>query len=399
MVNKFFLSIPAVFLLATVSLNGASISPKKLNEVFEYDATKGWWWYKETYVDENEKEFETKVKMTPKEKMEKDDKDKVLKELKEQNAKLIVIKERLEYAFPNTTPKYTKNEKTGEKCLSNSSVDCYVHPVVAEAQHVPVMAKWLSDPNPENSKEWLKWQAKYFNHITDIGYGNKFAYMNGGEEVYSTDNVYNNGDDLNMNYSEAWQRKAIVANMNAVKDKINIFMFMGESLSVDAGSSSYYQMKGWNMPDYKDLNWYMVFKTKESLDRYENKIKLLTSKTNIESFKKFKEEGFVVVKPKYFEKFNVDFTPTTVVVYKKDKAKNQKKNDVIWAKVAIGKSGPKSITESINQFLVYNKIIDPKEMSAGATIKKFHKETKDPNYVIKIDESKMHKENFKLEVK
>lgn len=394
-----------MFVLKNIMLSALLLSPlvavetdvpKKVNAAFEYDAANGWWWYKEKY-DDGEKEFETKVKMTPKEKMEKDQEDEKIKVMKASDKKLAAIKERLEYAYPNITPKYTKNKVTGEPCLTNSKAECFVFPLQAEAQHVPVMAQWLSNPNPTNSKEWLRWQATYFNHITDIGYGNKFAYMNGGDEVYPTDNVYNNGDDMNLDFQASWSRHAELKNIEAVKDRMTALIFLGETMTLEMGASSYYQMKNWGLPGFDKWTWYMIFKSKESLDRYDEKLKLLTGRSNIEMWEKFKKEKLVVIEPNYFKKFNIEMTPTTVVLY--NKANEGEKKDYIWSKVSTGVSGTDETIGHINQFLIYNKIIDPKTLSTGQGIKNYHEDTKALSSDVKVDNSRIYTDNNKIEVK
>lgn len=362
MLIKILLGSLALSLL-TSSLMG---SPKKLSETFEYDADNGWWWYKESYEDKDKK-FEVKTKFTNKEKMEKDSSDEKLRIMREQNYKLTKIKERLEYAYPNITPIYTTDERTGKKCKTNSSEFCFVFPLQAEAQHVPVMADWLSNPNPENSKKWLRWQAKYFNHITNIGYGNKFAYISGGSEAYPTDNYRNDGDHLNFSKTRKWQRVRELNIIQQLKDKITFLIFLGKTSSLDATIGAEKQFYRW-LKHSTDISYYFVFESQELMDDMEKRIMELSPRSNKDAFKKIKKSGAIVVKPSYFKKFNIKISPTVVVTYKKDRVKG-KKSEIIWQKTLTGGIQPYRVIKSANQFLIYNKIIEPKELGNDITIR------------------------------
>jgi len=161
---------------------------KKVSTEKRYDH--GWWWYEEKYKDPlTKKEKIIKYKLSPAEKAKIDSQNKTNKLLK----MLIVSQEenkKLQEKILN------RSKKTGEKCLTNSSSDCFVMPVIAEGQHVPVLKNFLRNPSPKNSKEWLKWQATYFNHINKVSNGLRFAFLKGGSDVYSTSTDYTYGDNL-----------------------------------------------------------------------------------------------------------------------------------------------------------------------------------------------------------
>jgi len=393
MTKSKFLLFSVLFSTLFTSLM-ASTGPKKVGSYFQYDADNGWWWYKEKYVDKD-KEFETKTKISNKEKMKMDKEEEKLKLMREQNKKLSKIQERLEYAYPNITPIYTKNKKTGKKCLTNSSSDCYVFPLQAEAQHVPVMAKWLRNPTPENSKEWLKWQAKYFNHLTDIGYGNKFAYLSNGDKAYPTDNYYNDGDPLNRSITDKMIINRNTQILKSLKDKVTILMFLGKTRALDYATGSDKFFFNWNKRFYKDWNFYFVFESKKALDRFDKYIKKSGRKSSIDSWNNMKLKGAVVVKPKYFKKFNINISPTTVALYVKDKKKGDKYKNIIWQKISTGDISTYGVMKSAVQFLVYNKIIKPSELSNEKINSTLHK-----NEDIKpeIDESKIYKETNLIKV-
>jgi len=383
-------------LMSLSSLAFAAQGPKKLSETFQYDAANGWWWYKEKYEDKDKKTFEVKTKMTTKEKMQKESSDEKIKLMKEQNAKLDKIKERLEYAFPNITPVYTKNSKTGKKCLTNSKVECFVFPLQAEAQHVPVMAKWLSNPNPENSKEWLKWQAKYFNHLTNIGYGNKFAYLTGGSKVYNTDNLYNDGDSLNLSKSSNWLRNREYKIISQLDKKVTFLLFLGKTKSLDKLMKAYEIYNLWNRKGLKDLNFYFVFPSQKDIEIMEGFVKLSTN-SNRKAYKEMKEKGLFVVKPKYFKRFNIETTPSAVTTYMKDPKKGENGKNFIWQRTVTGSIQPASVIKGGVQFLIYNKIVEPKELSTNESIRDIQKDIELDK--VKTNEKDIYKSTQQLKLK
>jgi len=381
--------IIALFMTSLFALND---SPQKINSYFEYDAANGWWWYKEKYKD-GDKEFETKEKMSNKEKRKVDKEEEKIRILKSQNKKLAKIKERLEYAFPNITPIYTKNKKTGKKCLTNSSEDCFVFPLQAEAQHVPVMAKWLSKPNPENSKEWLKWQAKYFNHLTNIGYGNKFAYLNNGSKAYKTDNILNNGGNLNYPIMSKLVDNRQYQIVDQLKDKISILIFLGKTKTMDFANLADTSFASWGKDFYKKWNFYFVFERQSDIEAYDKRIKNSGIVANYNAWKNFKKNGFVISKPTYFKKFNIHISPTVVALYT-TKSKTKKK-DIIWQKIQTGDISTFSVIRNTVQFLIYNKIISAKELSVENTLNNFHKRSlKNAD----INEKEIYKSTNKLNI-
>ena len=387
---KIFLSA----LMLSSALFAVAQSPQKIGSYFEYDAKNGWWWYKEKYQDTN-KTFVTKSKMTTKEKAKADKESEKIKLLKAQVIKLDKIKKRLDYAFPDVAPKYTKNKKTGKECLTNSDVDCFVFPLQAEAQQVPVLASWLRNPNPKNSKKWLKWQAKFFNHLDDIGYGIKFAYLSGGDKVYPTNNFHGEGDSLNSNLTDKLVTNRRTQIVTSFGDKLTTLFFLGKTSSLDFASKADRRFYNWNKRFYKKWNFYFVFESEKSLKTYNDRIMSSGIKSNIEGWINMRKRGVVVVKPEYFKKFDVTISPTTISLYTKKGNSRDKNKEVIWQKISTGDIAPKKIMGNIISFLIYNKIISPKELSGQKMQKSFYKEA-DPTP--EVSEGEIHKETNSFRV-
>lgn len=356
---------------------------------FEYDGQKGWWWYKEV-VKKNGKTYEIKTKFTTKEKLLFEQREKQNELLQKQTKLLTKINERLQYAFPNLTPKYGINKKTGEKCLANSSADCFVMPVQPEAQHIPVLAKFLRDPNPKNSEEYLKWQAKYFNHVTNVSYGIRFAYLSGGANAYPTDAIYTIGDNPAFPVSDDLRQINEFKIMHQIKDKIGIMIFLGKNTALETANNIYnffynYQTRGW-----KNINVSVVFPS-EKMKEYElkkAKEAYIIDKRN----KDFWNRVRIIVNPELFKKFNINVTPSVLAVYKLD----GKKRKYIWQNIAVGTTFPNTVREGLFRFLVYNKIIDPKDLSATSNSIAVQKNV--PSKPVSLNERDIYKETKKMQI-
>lgn len=348
--------------------SGALQSPKKVNSYFEYDAPGGWWWYKETY-EKDGKKFDTKIKMSKQDKVKFDKEAKTQDLLKQQIIILSDIKDRQEYAHPYVAPIYSKHEKTGKKCLTNSDEHCFVLPVQAEAQRVPVMASWLRDPSPTNSKKWLRWEAKYFNQLQKISLGNRFAYLSGGGEAFPTNTIYTHGDSVRGPLSEK-SREARKRDMIAeVGKKLDVIVLMGITSALDQVTQSHKEIYSWNQPEFKKYNYHFVFHNENSLDLFERMIKNETVPSNRAVWKRMKEENRVFVSKKYFNKFNVKISPSVVALYKTDKkvkdekGKDTDKNEIIWQTIYTGDINPTNIKGAIFRFLEYNGILKAKDLA------------------------------------
>jgi thiol-disulfide isomerase/thioredoxin len=118
------------------------------NSFKEDDPKKGWFWYKVPIEQEtiNEKEIEKK-------------------DSESQETIVTII------SPPN------ENKK-------NTSPEDFEFPLTDEAKRVPVIANFLKNPDEENAKKFLGWQAKYFNHLHKISRTLRNTYLNYGDTVY-----------------------------------------------------------------------------------------------------------------------------------------------------------------------------------------------------------------------
>jgi len=374
----------------TSSINKSQVNHSKGNKYFEYDEAKGWWWYKEEIKDKNGKKKIIKTKITPQQKIQMEQQNQLLKLLakqnqllEKQNKILKKIQTRLDYAFPDLTPKYGINSK-GEKCIANNSSDCFVFPLQPEAQHIPVLARWLKNPSPKNSTEWLKWQAKYFNHLDKIGYGLRFAFLNGGKKAYPTDasiTYFDQPTNMIYNIAREHREKQILAKL---KNKIGLMVFLGKNIAFEMHNKAYKSLwqiaqktSFWN----KNINLVVVLPNKKA----EKIIKDIVYKdphykSDIvvkRMWDKLFKEHRVIVNSNMFKKFNIYVTPSVVLTYKK-------KDKVYWSIIETGTLSPISIRKDMIHYLIYEGVIRPADLQMGDALGSIQKGIK-PKFKIKND--------------
>jgi hypothetical protein len=364
--KKNLLSLVAISLLSS-SLYAANGTPIKVNTDLEYDIGKGWWWYEETYKDpETNEEKKVKYSLTPKEKAELDEKKKTNELLKEmvseqkENKKINqAILDRLNYAFPNVTPIYSTNKKTGEQCLTNSSMDCFVMPVIAEGQQIPALKEFLREPSPSNSKNWLQWQATYFNHVQKVSHGLRFAYLKHGSDAYPTATTFAKGDSLAMSQAESVQAHREAKIIHSLKDKIALLNFVGKNSLYEKSNKVNRQIHNWNKSFLKDIDKVFIFDSEKSRDIFLAEAEEEATRKGDKDILEFWKTAKVTVRPDLYKTYQIQMTPSTVVFYE-DKTKKVNINQTIVS----GTLSSEAIRKQLTNFLTYNSIIDPKEYSA-----------------------------------
>lgn len=363
--KKSFLSIYTCLLIST-SLFSAEHVKGKVD--LSYDVSKGWWWYEETYTDPNtNKEEKIAYSMTPKEKQELDQKKETNDLLKkiaqdnEENKKLNqAILERLNYAFPEVTPIYTTNKKTGEKCVTNSSMDCFVMPVIAEGQQIPVLKEFLRNPSPDNSKSWLQWQATYFNHVQKVSHGLRFAFLKNGAEAYPTTTSFSYGDNPSSSEAENALGVRQAKIITSMKDNLALLVFVGKNRLFEKNNKIEYEIHNWNKTYLKDIDKIFIFESDTQRDNFLTDIQKNYSGNNLDKdVLEFWKNAKVTVRKDLFEQYNIAMTPSTVLFYEN---KENKKN--IAQVVLSGTLSSESLRSQITNFLTYNEIVSEKEFSA-----------------------------------
>lgn len=363
---KRFLS---VFLLSTFAssflLAGA---PVKVNDELSYDANNGWWWYEETYKDPATKKEETiKYKMSPAEKAKLDrekETQKLLKvmieEQKENNKISSDIAKRLNYAFPDVTPEFTVSKITGKKCKTNTSSDCFIMPVTAEGQQVPVLKEFLREPSPSKAKEWLKWQATYFNHVQKVSHGLRFAFLAGGNEAYPTTTNFALGDSVVQSGSEIVQGNKEALILRKHKANIAYLIFVGQNQMYETLTKTYYRFHDYDKTWIKEFNYVLVYPSEESKKYVETMMREKLGKKEGEvALAKFFKTIKSAVRPDLYKQYDVKLTPSVVLFYE-----NKKTNKKIWQIIQTGQTTASTIRRNSINFLTYNGIVNEQDMSA-----------------------------------
>lgn len=311
----------------------------------------------------------------------------LIKQMKKNNELQEKILKRLEYAFPRTTPEFTINKKTGEKCISNSSADCFVMPVVPEAQNsVPVMAKMLRNPTSENVKKYIEWQAVYFNRAFKIGQGFSLINAQYEREVNKVDGM----GYTQMPQSDNKQNQMKFLKMSAIfkklDSKIGIMVFLGKSLEIEREFTPG-QIAAISTSSLGKLsNITYIYDTETSRNRILKEVVKGTNPAVAKGFAAIRQ----TVDPKQFKRFKIGITPTVVMVYRKDDGK------MIWQKLGHSVS-PQANMRMAYRFLQFNNIIKPGEINENdvwdmaTSLRKDGKYKKSQIDSIEIDESKMNK--------
>lgn len=364
MKRKNLLSLATAIALLSTNIYAIQTPAKKVSVSKKYE--NGWWWYEEKYQDPKTKKEEViKYKISPQEKAKIDREEntnKLLKllivEQKENKNLNKKILKRLNYAFPNTTPIYSKDSK-GNKCLTNSSADCFIMPVVAEGQHVPVLKKFLRNPSPKNSTEWLKWQAKYFNHVSKVSHGLRFAFLNGGSDVYSTSTDYTYGDNMIFSQSEAAQGAREAKIIHSMKDKLAYLIFLGQNMTYEKVVNAYDKFRNYNKTFMKDMNFVIVFPSKEAERKILKEIIPAKKRQGYVNIFEFFDKAKKAVRPDLYKKYNIRITPSIVLFYENEKNKKKISQTLLSGKLSV-----KALRKATMNFLKYNDIIKPGEMGA-----------------------------------
>jgi len=353
-----------ISLLLLIVISTTTVSAKNTgSSFFKYDAAKNWWWYQDI------NKTKVPVKLSPKEalKMEKETKtiallQNMINEQRETKAINIKILERLEYAFPKTTPEMYV-DKNGKPCVANSSAGCFVMPVIAEGQRVPVIKDWLRNPSPKNSKKYLKWMARYMKQISDVSNGSRFAFLKDGSEAYPTNTDFSYGDNLFFSKSEKVRKAREGEILVKLKDKLAILLFVGENTFFEKVVGTYKNFYQYEGTFLEEMPFVVVFPSKEAEDKFRayvvNEVKVSGDKR----VEKFIKHATFAVRPDLYKKYKIRVTPSVVAFYtgKDEKTKKDKK---MFQTILSGNTNIGAIRTSLMDFLNYNGIISSKEIAA-----------------------------------
>lgn len=245
----------------------------------------------------------------------------------------------------------------GKECISNSSADCFVMPIIGDAARLPVMKKWLENPTVENALEYYKWQSKYLNHTFNVGYSLEFASKNTANPFASTPRYLGTGTDR-----ASVQRRSYVTGI--IKQKLSKNMEIAILLGRNFGYDTEYT---WEIIDnylyFKDLGikTRLVFEDQETLSLFAEfhekapNIKLKAHWENVPRTDK-------VVSPNTFKDkaFEAHLTPMYVLRYN-DIAKQKAFTQVI----GIARERQKDMIRSMQRALILFGVVKAEDFSGS----------------------------------
>ena len=364
---KKIITISLIGALSSSSLM-ANYSIEPTNKVIKKKFEKGWWWYEETIKDKNTTKV-IKYKVSPSEKAKIDSikktnqllKTLILQQLETKKLQE-KINDRLKYAFPHVTPIYSVNSK-GKKCKTNSSADCFMMPVIAEGQQIPVLKKFIRNPSPKNSREWLKWQSKYFNHVTKVSTGLRFAFLKGGSDVYQTQTDYTYGDDPVFSQSEAARgaREGFIIGKLGKEHKLMYFIFLGQNKLYEKLTKTYFHLNQFKNTFLRDVPHLFVFPSKKIASGVMVGLKNEMRKKGYEEIADVLDKSKFIIRPDLFKKYKIRITPTVMIYYQNS---NKDKKSVKTQIITSGVFSVDRIRTGTMRFLTYYGIIKPKEIGA-----------------------------------
>lgn len=307
---------------------------------------KGFYYYDD---DNNETTQKKKVPATPAQKMQGELTSELIKEMRTNNKLQAKILEKLEYAFPRTVPKFTTNKKTGEKCISNSSEDCFVMPVITEAQNsVPVMAEMLRNPTTKNVKKYVAWQAVYLNRAFKIGNGFGLVNKQYEREVNKMDGMgyTQRPTDGNLQNDMAFLKKSAI--VKKLGPKLGLMVFVGKSRELERNFNGKEYTALLNSQYGEMENLVYVYASQEDKDFVESRINHFKFDPEPAKYAKVRS----IVAPDQFERFKINATPSAVLLYTKDDG------SMIWQKAGYT-IAPQSLLRTTYRFLRFHDIVKP----------------------------------------
>lgn len=244
----------------------------------------------------------------------------------------------------------------GKECISNSSSDCFVMPIIGDAARLPVMRKWLENPTVENALEYYKWQSKYLNHTFNVGYSLEFAAKNTTYPFASTPTYLSTGSDQ----ANVQRRSYALDVFKKHATNMEVAILLGKNFGYDV-EYTYDVMKNYNTFKELGIRTRFIFENEKTLALF-NDFHQKSLNPELNNMWKNIPKADKVISPNTFKdtKFEAHLTPMYVLRYN-DIGKKQSFTQVI----GIGREAQKNMLRSIQQALILFKIVDPQDFSGS----------------------------------
>lgn len=266
----------------------------------------------------------------------------------------------------------------GKRCIENSSAECFVMPVIAEARRVPALAELLKNPTDEEvAKNYLQWQARYFEQVINVGNGLQFAMAKFGSEAYPIDFQRPGYDSATGAYGaikEKFNKKLLASKKNLISFNI----YFGRNIDLDIYAIDNIAEF---MSEMSEIKFKLIF-ADEASKKYIND----AAKT-FKIFQKALKNGNVTtaIESNAFERDNIETTPTVAVVYMDN-------NTQTVSPIVVGRATKSEYIEKAIELLEYKKIInrvDRADLNVWKGAGNYSGEYLEQQYGIKLDKSKI----------
>jgi hypothetical protein len=271
--------------------------------------------------------------------------------LKVQKKQLKVQKKVLAILQKQFDPQPKEIVVNGKKCIANSSAECFDYPITPEAKRIPVMANWLKHPTVENAAKYQAWLSKWMGHVFDVGYSNSFAITQFGDKYYKRHFItpgFVDGFGENADFEQKAEEKVI----KALKNEIEIYIFLGENSDTDTISIP--ELTEFYNKYSKNIDIGIIYPNKQVRDKLLRVFKPIKDKGG-KYIKKYNSIAGILEINKnvfygndFFKKFTIYATPTILVRLKKQ---NEAQS------VIVGRASVSDIEDRIVNYLKMKKVI------------------------------------------
>ncbi|RDU55065.1 hypothetical protein CQA49_00870 [Helicobacter sp. MIT 00-7814] len=253
----------------------------------------------------------------------------------------------------------------GKKCLSNSSEECFVMPIIGDGARIPVMKQWLENPTVENALAYYKWQSKYLNHIFNVGYSLEFASK-------STENPFANvpshlSDGTN---SAATQREKLAKEVISSKyaKNMEISILIGRNFGFDTEYTTYL-FRAYDDFKAMGIKTRFIFENQESLNTFAEFHKKALNPMLRDKWASIPKES-KVISPNTFRDNKIDVHMTPMFILRYNDIANSKAFSQI---IGVGRERPEDMQRSVNKALILFGVVKPTEFS-GTKAQKYRAE-------------------------
>lgn len=302
----------------------------------------------------------------------------ILQEILKESRKQTLLQEKilkvLKDAF-DPEPVVLRRED-GTTCVANSSADCFMMPITAEAKKVPVIANLLKNQTMDNAAAAQEWLAVYISKITDIGSAWQFSIAQNGTKAYPLGFQRPTFDSTTGAYSII-KEKHRAKLLQKTKD-VQFEIFLGDNVDLDIYAMDNIAAILSYLPESK---FKLIFKNDASFRIFNE-----GAKTFLNFAKAIKKGNFSTkTSPEQFKLSNIQTTPTFSVQY----TKNGKK---MSTPIGVGRIEPTQFVDLAIQLLEFEGLIartDSVDYTSWKDTGNYSQEYLGHQYGIKLDKEKI----------